>query len=137
MKQATNKVQREYMAAKALVQTLEEREAQIEQAYIAAHGIVNPDGTTPERIYCIMDDAIFDKANEETAAEIAACGLEAEHNAANAALKSAEDRLIEYGLSISPAGIRSTLAKGAKDNYTIRKNLIDLVLRLDVSTVPR
>ena len=59
MKRTTNKIQREYMAAKALVQTLEEQEKQMEQAYIAAHGIVNPDGTTPERIYCIMDEAVL------------------------------------------------------------------------------
>ena len=78
MKRTTNKVQRDYMAAKALVETLEEREKQMEQAYIAAHGIINPDGTTPERICCIMDEAVFDKANEESAAEIAACGLKSE-----------------------------------------------------------
>ena len=137
MKRTTNKVQRDYMAAKALVETLEEREKQMEQAYIAAHGIINPDGTTPERIYCIMDEAVFDEANEESAAEIAACGLEAEYNDARAALIAAEDRLIEYGISIAPAGIRATLAKGAKVNYAARQKLIDLALRLDVSTVPR
>lgn len=137
MKLTTNKIQREYMAAKALVETLEDREKEIEQAYISAHSITNPDGSTPERIYCILDESVFDKATEETAAEIAACGLEVEHNAARAALKAAEDRMIEYGLSIAPAGIRSILAKGAKSNYTTRQKLIDLVFRLDVSTVPR
>jgi len=125
------------MAAKALVKTLEEREKEMEQAYISAHGITNPDGTTPARIYCIMDEAVFDKANEESAAEITACGLEAEYNAAQDALKAAEDRMIEYGLSLAPAGIRATLEKGAKDSYTTRQKLIDLVFRLDVSTVPR
>ena len=50
---------------------------------------------------------------------------------------AAEDRLIEYGISIAPAGIRATLTKGAKDNYAARQKLIDLVLRLDISTVPR
>jgi len=137
MKRTTNKVQREYMAAKALVKALEEREKEMEQAYIAAHGITNPDGTTPARIYCIMDEAVFDKANEESSAEIAACGLEAEYNAAQDALKAAEDRMIEYGLSLAPAGIRATLEKGAKGSYTTRQKLIDLVFRLDVSTVPR
>ena len=137
MKRTTNKVQREYMAAKALVETLEEQEKEIEQAYISAHNIVNPDGSIPERIYCILDEAVFDKANEETAAEISACGLETERNAAEAALKTAENRMIEYGISLAPAGIRATLAKGAKSNYTVRQKLIDLVFRLDVSTVPR
>ena len=132
----TNKVQRDYMAAKALVETLEEREKNMEQAYIATHGITNPDGTIPERIYCILDEAAFVKANEEFSAETAACGLEAEHNAAKKALKAAEERMIEYGISLAPAGIRATLEKGAKD-YATRQKLIDLVLRLDVSTVPR
>lgn len=135
MKQTTNKVQREYMAAKALIKALREREKQMEQAYIATHGIINPDGTIPERIYCIMDDAVFEKANEESNAEVAACGLEDEYNVANETFKVAEERLIEYGISIAPAGIRDILAKGAKNNYTTRQKLIDLVLRLDVSTV--
>ncbi len=137
MKRTTNKVQREYMVAKALVKTLEEREKEMERAYIAAHGITNPDGTIPERICSILDEAVFDKANEESAAEMAACGLEAEYNAAQDALKAAEDRMIEYGLSLAPAGIRATLEKGAKGSYTTRQKLIDLVFRLDVSTVPR
>ncbi len=136
MKRTTNKIQREYMVAKALVETLEERKKEMEREYISAHGITNPDGTTPARIYCIMDEAVFDKANEESAAEMAACGLEAEYNAAQDALKAAEDRMIEYGISLAPAGIRATLEKGAKDNYTTRQKLIDLVFRLDVSTVP-
>ncbi len=136
MKRTTNKVQREYMVAKALVKTLEEREKEMERAYIAAHGITNPDGTIPERICSILDEAVFDRANEESAAEMAACGLEAEYNAAQDALKAAEDRMIEYGISLAPAGIRATLEKGAKDNYTTRQKLIDLVFRLDVSTVP-
>lgn len=136
MKKTTNKVQREYMVAKALVETLEERVKEMEQAYIATHSIVNPDGTIPERIFCILDEAVFDKANEESAAEIAACGLEAEYNAAQNALKAAEDRMVEYGISLAPAGIRAILERGAKD-YATRKKLIDLVFRLDVSTVPR
>ena len=137
MKRTSNKVQREYMAAKALVKTLEDQQEQMERAYITAHGITNPDGSTPERIFCIEDEAAFDKANEEQAAEMAACGLEAKYNAAMAALKTAEDRMIEYGLSLAPAGIRSTLEKGAKNSPATRQKLIDLVFRLDVSTVPR
>jgi hypothetical protein len=38
-------------------------------------------------------------------------------------------------LSIAPAGLRDTLSKGAKSDYNIRKKLIDLVYKLDVSTV--
>ena len=133
----SNKIQREYITAKALVEMLEQQMEQMERAYISAHGIVNPDGTTPKLIYCITDDSAFDKANEEVSAQVAACGLEAEYNTAQDALRAAEDRLIRYGLSIAPAGVLATLEKGVKANCTIRKKLIDLVLRLDVSTVPQ
>lgn len=46
---ATNKVQQTYMDAKSLLQALEEREAEIEKSYIVAHGITNPDGSTPRK----------------------------------------------------------------------------------------
>jgi len=137
MKQTTNKTQREYMDAKAHVKALKERKKELEQAYISAHGIVNPDGSTPDRIYCIDDETAFDKANVEFSSEMAARGFDDEYEAARNRLKAAEDNLIKYGLSIVPAGIRDTLAEGAKSNGTVRQKLIDLVLRLDVSTVPR
>ncbi len=137
MKNTMNKIQRDYMNAKAFVKILEERQKEMERAYISAHSITNPDGSIPTRICCIMDESTFDKANEESSAEMVACGLEAESNAAWAALESAEDKLIAYGIVLAPAAIRGTLARGAKSNYTIRQKLIDLVFRLDTSTVPR
>lgn len=137
MKKTMNQAQRDYMMAKARVEALEDQKEQMEQAYIAAHGIVNPDGSVPGRIFCIMDEAAFEKANEESAAEMTACGLEAEYNNAEAMLRAAEDRLIEYGLSVVLAGVRATLEGGAKGNYAVRQKMIELTLRLDVSTVPR
>ena len=131
----TNSAQRAYMLAKAHLQALRNQEAEIERAYIAAHGIHNGDGTIPERVYCIDDMETFDRANEETAAEIEGSGLWADILAAEEALKAAEDVMIAYGLSIAPAGIRATLERGVKDNFTIRQKLIDLTFRLDVSTV--
>ena len=135
MKKTTNKFQRAYMIAKANVKEIESRQKEIERKYISDHGIINSNGCTPEFIYNIDDEATFEKANEECSALIVSSGLEDELNAANAAMKSAEDRLIEYGLSIAPSGIRAALEKGAKENYTIRKKMLDLVFRLDVSTV--
>lgn len=131
----TNSAQRAYMIAKAHLQALKEQEAEIERAYIAAQGIHNGDGTIPERVYCIDDAETFDRANEETAAEIEGSGLWADILAAEEALKAAEDVMIAYGLSIVPAGIRATLERGIKENYTIRLKVIDAVFRLDVSTV--
>lgn len=137
MKQTMNKAQRDYLDAKAKFEALVSRHKQMERAYIAAHGITNPDGGTPERIYCIDDDAAFEQANEEFSAQVAACGLEAEYDAARAALRAAEDQLIEYGFSLVPVGVRGTLEQAAKVKRTVRQQLLDLTLRLDVSTVPR
>ena len=46
-----------------------------------------------------------------------------------------EEVMIAYGLSSAPAGIRATLERGVKENYTIRLKVIDAVFHLDVSTV--
>ena len=46
-----------------------------------------------------------------------------------------EEVMIAYGLSIAPAGIRATLERGVKENYTIRLKVIDAVFHRDVSTV--
>lgn len=135
MKKTTNKVQEAYMKAKARVQAIEAQQEGIEKKYIADNGIVNPDGSIPELIYCMEDESAFDKANEECSALIVAAGLEDQHNAARAALKAAEDRLIEYGLSIAPAGVREVLQKEVKENACTRFKVIDLVFKIDVSTV--
>lgn len=135
MKKTMNKFQRAYMIAKARVQEIESQQEEIEKKYIADNGIVNPDGSTPEFLWCMDDDAAFDKANEAVAALISAAGLESGLNAARDALKAAEDRLIAYGLSLAPASVRATLERGVKQNATIRQKVIDATYRLDVSTV--
>lgn len=134
-KATTNSAQRAYMLAKAHLQALKDQEAEIERAYIIAQGIRNADGTIPERVYCIDDMETFDRASEETSAKIEGSGLWADILAAEKDLKAAEDSMIAYGISIAPAGIRATLERGVKENYTIRLKVIDAVFRLDVSTV--
>ena len=135
MKKTMNKFQRAYMISKARVQEIESLQEEIEKKYIADNGIVNPDGSTPEFLWCMDDDAAFDKANEEVAALISAAGLESGLNAARADLKAAEDRLIAYGLSLAPSSVRATLERGVKQNATTRQKVIDATFRLDVSTV--
>lgn len=61
-----NKVQRNYMMAKAELQTCEELARDIEKEYIIENGIRNNDGGIPARVYCIDDMDIFNRANEET-----------------------------------------------------------------------
>ena len=65
MKRTANKFQRAYMVAKARVQEVESQQEAIEKKFIADKGIVNPDGSVPEFLYCMEDDAAFEKANDE------------------------------------------------------------------------
>ena len=135
MKRTTNKAQEVYMLAKANLDALEEVEADIERKYIAEHNIVNQDGTTPQRIYCIDDDAAFEKANAESAELPEMKANFKEILEAHELLEEAENELIAYGLSIAPEAERSVLERAAATDYTTRRKIIDLVLRLDVSTV--
>ena len=132
-----NVQQKNYARTKALVDALKEEERRIEQAYIKEHNIVNPDGTIPERIYCIDNEDVFNQANEETAPAIDALGLyEAEK-----LLREAEDDLIRFGLSIAPAKERKILSdlcfgrNGHYVNVNVREKVLDLAFRLDVSTI--
>jgi len=135
MKKTTNKIQEQYMLAKACLETLEDKENELEHQYIIDKGIINPDGSIPDRIYCIEDEEVFNKANEEQAATAEASGLWQEILAARSNLSAAEAKLIEYGLSIIPAKEHDILKKAVKENYTTRLKVIDMVLKLDVSTV--
>ena len=96
MKRTANKFQRAYMVAKACVQEVESRQEAIEKKFIADSGIVNPDGSVPEFLYCMEDDAAFEKANAECAALIASAGLEEELNAARAAYSSRKFRGYDF-----------------------------------------
>lgn len=130
-----NKIQKRYAEAKAVLQTYEEMEVDIEKKYIAENGIKNEDGGTPTRVYCIDDEDVFDKANEETEKIIQESGLEEKINSARKNLKDAEDRMIKFALSVAPASIKGTLERGVKENYAIRKKLIDYTFQLDTSTL--
>jgi len=130
-----NKQQKNYALAKSMLETLEAKEAQVEQIYIKEHDIKNEDGSTPTRIFMIDDEAMFDKANSEVSKLVEDSGLWAKILKARDALKTAEDELIKYGLSIAPKHEREALTKAAKTNYTTRKKIIDLVFKLDAKTV--
>ena len=123
------------MLAKANLDALEEIEADIERKYIAEHNIINADGTTPTRIFCIDDDATFEKANAESAELPEMKANFKDVLEARDLLDEAENGLVAYGLSIAPEKERTVLEKAAVTNYTTRRKIIDLVLRLDVSTV--
>jgi hypothetical protein len=134
-KRIYNTPQKIYMMAKANLEVLNDAEKEIDKKYIAENNIINPDGSIPCATYAIEDDAIADKAIDDVGKILADSGLWAKILEARKDLKTAEDNLVEYGLSIAPKKERDILTKSAKTNYTIRQKIIDLVIRLDVSTV--
>lgn len=135
MKKTTNAIQEHYMIAKAHLETLEAQEKELDRKYIIDNGITNSDGSIPDCIYCIEDEATFEKANVEQAAIVEKSGLWGQILAAREILKIAEAKLVKYGLSLAPAREREILTKACKTNYTIKLKVIDLALKLDVSTV--
>lgn len=133
-----NKQQKEYAAAKALVMAIEDKIANIEAAYIKEHNIVNADGSIPKGVCCIDDEAVFNAANEEVSDIIDGQGLSKDLVEAKAALRIAEDALIDFGLSIIPPAIRSEkVDRAVRTNYTQRQKFLDMVSKLDVSSIPK
>ncbi len=130
-----NKLQIAYMIAKSCVDALESNLDELEKKYISDKGIVNTDGSIPNHLWCMDDDAEFEKANEEFEALIVAHGLENELNEARDRLKSAENELIAFGLSLAPDNIRKTLEKAARQNAIIREKVLNLTFNLDTSTL--
>lgn len=135
MTKTTNTIQKQYMIAKAYLEALEAQGKELESKYIKENGIVNADGSVPAYIWCIDDEKVFDKANEEQAKRPEAKELYKKELAAREMLKAAENKLIQYGLSLCPQRERQVLADAAKTNYTARQKIIALTLRLDASTV--
>lgn len=133
-----NKQQKAYLQAKAVLETLELQERELEYKYILDHNIINEDGNIPKQIFCIDNDEAFEKANHELAQANEESGLWQKILDAREILKQAENDLIEYGLSIIPtthANEKEILTRASKTDYTTRKKIIDLVFRLDTSTV--
>ena len=133
-----NKQQKAYLQAKAVLETLEQQERELEYKYILDNNITNEDGSIPKHILAIDSDELFEKANHELAQANEQSGLWKKILDAREILKQAENDLIEYGLSIIPtahANEKETLARAAKTNYTVRRKIIDLVFRLDTNTV--
>ena len=126
------KVQQNYAMAKAHHETLEKILAENERMFIAGTGYTNPDGSVPERLYKIDDEAMFD----EICAAFSESGLDIarECDEATRILIKAEDQLIEFGLSIIPEKERAVLWNNRK-RITVRKKLIDIAFRLATTNV--
>lgn len=129
-----NKQQKAYAIARARLEAIEDAVNNAEAEYIRNKGIVNEDGTTPERLWMIDDEAAFEAANAEFNATV----NDDEINDAKAALKAAEEALIDYGLSLPgiPSAAKAALQRG-RNVYSIRQKLIDMTFKLDTKTVRR
>ena len=135
MKKTTNRIQETYMLAKANLETIEAQHQELEQQYIIDNGITN-NGEVPARIWCIEDEAAFDKANADFYERYEANSLQGEINEARAMLNAAENAMLEFAIHIAPNNLKATLKKGAATMENIRSRLIETTLKLDVSTLP-
>lgn len=131
-----NREQKAYALAKARKESIEDRFSKHESEWIRNHGIQNPDGTTPKFLWMMDDDEESDKRIEEYCNLPEVIAMNEELNQSKEALKEAEEKLIDYGLSIVPAEIRDTL-NSKRDHWKYRDKLINLTFSLDTTTVPK
>lgn len=135
-----SKAQELYMVAKVQLETLEQIEKNMDEAYTAPLHIINSDGSEATCIIEIEDEALFTLYNEALAALPESKANWAEILEARETLKAAENNLIEWGLAIvartNPREAK-TLLEAVKTNYTTKIKVIDLNMKLDVTTLPK
>ena len=130
-----NTQQRNYAAAKAYLETREAAEAEKEAQYIRDNNITNEDGSTPEKLYMIENEAVFDTALENfTGSEY---DLSDQTNEAKRQLKVAEDELINYCLNLFKRVYpkQAAILEAHRNECKTREKLIDIAFRLDTRTV--
>lgn len=136
MKKTTNKQQKAYMRAKAALETLETMEHEMEEDFVKSLGVTNEDGSIPSRTQMIDNDEIAEKAIEDFGKIVEDFGLWEKLKKAKEDFKIAEEALVQYALSIIPfPKERATLTKAVKTSIKYREEVIEMVLKLDVSTV--
>ena len=77
---------------------------------------------------------------QETAKIVEESGLWEQILEARKLVNEAEDNLLKYALDIIPhknAHEKHVLQKAVKTDYTTRKKVIDLILKLDTTTIKR
>ena len=136
MKRTTNKQQKAYMKAKAALETLETMEHEMEEDFVKSLGVTNEDGSIPSRTQMIDNDEIAEKAIEDFGKIVEDFGLWEKLKKAKEDFRIAEEALVQYALSIIPfQKERETLTKAVKTSIKYREQVVEMVLKLDVSTV--
>ena len=125
-----NKEQREYIKAQAELAAAEEQERKLEAEFVKKRGY------DVASIYCIEDESEFDRLNEEFAAEPEEKKVWDRVCKARDKKLEAEEKLIQYALSIIPMKKeREILSKAAKTNWKARQEMLSIVMKLDTKTV--
>jgi len=127
-----NKIQQNYAMAKARLDAIKEIQCKNEADFIRESGYVNEDGTVPSHLWMMDDESRFEELSEQFDSSDQNLFYKV-RNAEND-LRKAEDALIDFGLSISPAEIRTTLSRN-RNNWKIREQLVNLAFRIDATTV--
>ena len=131
-----NREQKAYALARTALEALEAEEQSCQAEYLKNQNITNEDGSVPTAIYMIDDDVLFDRVNDEFSQRIIDSGLWGKITEARQTLRSAENSLIAYGLSLAPTRERKIITDGCKTSYATRQKVLDLAFRLDTRTVP-
>lgn len=130
-----NTQQKNYATAKAYLEACEAEEAEKEAQFIRDNNITNEDGTTPERLYMIDNDSVFDEACDYFS--ISEYDLSDQTQEAKRLLKVAEDELINYGLNLFRRHYpeQAAILDKHRNDYKTREKPIDTAFRLDTRTV--
>ena len=129
-----NRQQKAYALAKAKKETLFELQREHEAEFLRRSGYTNPDGEVPTEFYMIDDEQVFIRLCQEF--DQSPLNLTPQINTAVDFLRKTEDALIDYALSITPPGPRDALNRN-RNNYSVRKKLLDIAFRLDTKTVKK
>lgn len=122
-----NKIQRNYMASKAIY--MEEKEAceEAEKKFLQDEGITSPDGKPISHVYQInWDDDLFLKICNKFGMMQKETVLK--YNNSERIYHEAEKQLLDYAISKMPEYIQEKVKNLVGTNLSIRKKLINLVM---------
>lgn len=134
MRRKYNREQKEYIETKKALEALEAleaREKEMEAAFVKNLGVVNEDGTVPSRTWAIDDDSIADQAIDDFGALVEDCGLWAELCKAKEEFQAAEEKLVNYAISLVPCRREREILTTSASNLKYRIKIIETVMKFD------
>lgn len=131
MRRKYNREQKEYIETKKALEALEAREKEMEAAFVKSLGVVNEDGTVPSRTWAIDDASIADQAIDDFGALVEGCGLWAELCKAKEEFQAAEEKLVNYAISLVPCRREREILTTSASNLKYRIKIIETVMKFD------